>query len=108
MKFNNKKASSYFKEDSNIKNIINKAIENELKDSWAITRPFKKLYINAIKNEDNLVKGIKNLAPAFIERKKDDIAKTLANNFSNKISNLPFSEKVNLFNTYVKSHFFFL
>ena len=105
MKFNNKKASSYFKEDSNIKNIINKAIENELKDSWAITRPFKKLYINAIKNEDNLVKGIKNLAPAFIERKKDDIAKTLANNFSNKISNLPFSEKVNLFNTYVKSHF---
>lgn len=105
MKFNNKKASAYFKEDSNIKNVINKAIENELKDSWAITRPFKKLYINAIKNEDNLVKGIKNLAPAFIERKKDDIAKTLANNFSNKISNLPFSEKVNLFNTYVKSHF---
>ena len=48
MKFNNKKASAYFKEDSNIKNIINKAVENELKDSWAITRHFKKLYINAI------------------------------------------------------------
>lgn len=103
--FNKKKASAYFKEDSNIKDLINRSLENELNNSWAITRPFKKLYLNAIKNEDNLVKGIKNLVPAFIERKKNDLSETLANNFSNKISNLPLAEKINLFNTYIKSHF---
>ena len=105
MKFNKKRASAYFKEDNNIKDLINRFLENELNNSWAITRPFKKLYFNTIKNEDNLVKGIKNLVPAFIERKKDDLSEVLANNFSNKISNLPLAEKINLFNTYIKSHF---
>ena len=94
-----------FDDDKKIKSLIDNAIEKELNKSWAITRPFKRLYLKATRNDDNLIKGIKNLAPAYINYAKDYTSDYIANNLSNEISNMPWDKKLELFRHAISSPF---
>ena len=103
--FHKKIASAIFDDDKKIKSLIDNAIEKELNKSWAITRPFKRLYLKATRNDDNLIKGIKNLAPAYINYAKDYASDYVANNLSNEISNMPWDKKLELFRHAITSPF---
>ena len=103
--FHKKIASAIFDDDKKIKALIDNAIEKELNKSWAITRPFKRLYLKATRNDDNLIKGIKNLAPAYINYAKDYTSDYIANNLSNEISNMPWEKKLELFRHAISSPF---
>lgn len=103
--FHKKIASAIFDDDKKIKSLIDNAIEKELNKSWAITRPFKRLYLKATRNDDNLIKGIKNLAPAYINYAKDYTSDYIANNLSNEISNMPWDKKLELFRHVISSPF---
>lgn len=103
--FHKKIASAIFDDDKKIKSLIDNAIEKELNKSWAITRPFKRLYLKATRNDDNLIKGIKNLAPAYINYAKDYTSDYIANNLSNEISNMPWEKKLELFRHAIFSPF---
>ena len=103
--FHKKIASAIFDDDKKIKSLIDNAIEKELNKSWAITRPFKRLYLKATRNDDNLIKGIKNLAPAYINYAKDYTSDYIANNLSNEISNMPWEKKLELFRHAIASPF---
>lgn len=103
--FHKKIASAIFNDDKQIKALIDNALEKELNKSWAITRPFKRLYLKATRNDDNLIKGLKNLAPAYINYAKDYASDYLANNLSNEISNMPWEQKLELFRHAMSSPF---
>lgn len=103
--FHKKIASAIFDDDKKIKSLIDNAIEKELNKSWAITRPFKRLYLKATRNDDNLIKGIKNLAPAYINYAKDYASDYVANNLSNEISNMTLDKKLELFRHAIASPF---
>ena len=100
-----KLSSALFQDDKIIKQLTDKLIDKELKDSWAITRPFKKLYFNAIRNDDNIVKGLKNLAPAYIDRAKSNIADIIGSSYANDLSNRELNDKLNIFKNLIKSYY---
>lgn len=85
--------------DSLIKSLFNKSIDESLNKPGlinTISKPFKRLYINLTKNEDNINSGLKNLSSLYLKNNKKFLSDYLSSIYANEFSKLNLNDKLNL------------
>lgn len=101
-----KLASAFFEDDKKVRGLVDKLVDMELNKPgmWnSVTKPFKKLYLGLSNDKENMVQGIKNLGSGFIDAHKNILADYASTLYSNALSNLPLSDKLNYFGSAAKS-----